>query len=71
MGICTEIARACIQCLAGTDYCTQKTYGTLISEEIWDTLSIDMISTFPADHKLKFVIALVDIFFKYTIKVKY
>ena len=66
--ICLETAQSCPQCQLGTDYGhRQKTTGTIQSQGLWDTLSIDIVGPLPPNHLHKFLIVFVDCFSKYTI----
>ena len=66
--ICLETTQSCPQCQLGTDYGhRQKTTGTIQSQGLWDTLSIDIVGPLPPDHRHKFLIVFVDCFSKYTI----
>ena len=65
-----ETAQSCPQCQLGTDYGhRQKTTGTIQSQGLWDTLSIDIVGSLPPDHRHEFLIVFVDCFSKYTILV--
>ena len=54
----------------GSDYGhRQKTAGAIQSRGTWDTLSIDIVGPFPADHRQEFLIVFVDCYSRYTILV--
>ena len=64
--LCMEIA----QCQMGSDYGhRQKTTGAIQSQGPWDTLSVDIVGSLPADHRQKFLIVFVDCYSRYTILV--
>ena len=66
--ICLETVQSCPQCQLGTDYGhRQKTTGTIQSQGLWDTLSIDIVGSLPPDRRHEFLIVFVDCFSKYTI----
>ena len=68
--ICLETAQSCPQYQLGTDYGHhQKTTGTIQSQGLWDTLSIDIVGPLPPEHRHEFLIIFVDCFSKYTILV--
>ena len=58
------------QCQLGSDYGHRlKTTGTIQSRGPWDTLSVDIVSPLPADHRHEFLIVFVDCYSRYTILV--
>ena len=70
--ICLETAQSCPQCQLGTDYGhRQKTTGTIQSQGLWDTLSIDTVGPLPPDHCHEFLIVFVDCYSKDTILIPF
>ena len=68
--ICIEVAQTCPQCQRGSDYGHRlKTTGTIQSKGQWDTLSVDIVGSLPADRRHEFVIVFDDCFSRYTILV--
>ena len=68
--ICLEVSQSCPQCQLGNDYGhRQKTTGAIQSQGPWDTLSIDIVGSLPADHRQEFLIMFVDCYSLYTILV--
>ena len=68
--ICLEVAQSCPQYQMGSDYGhSQKTTGAIQSRGPWDTLSIDIVGSLPADHRQEFLIVFVDCYSRYTILV--
>ena len=68
--ICLEVTQSCPQCQLGSDYGHhQKTTGAIQSQGPWDTLSIDIVGSLPADHIQEFLIVFVDCYSRYTILV--
>ena len=64
------MAQSCPQCQRGSDYGhRQKTTGTIESNGLWDTLSVDIVGPLPADRRHEFVIVFVDCFSRYTVLV--
>ena len=68
--ICQEVAQACWGCQKGSDYHPRKaTAGIIQAQGPWDTLSVDVVGPLPKDQGMEFVVAFVDVFFRYTILV--
>ena len=66
--ICSEVAKSCIHCQAGTDYGAQKkTFSTIVSDGLWDTLYIDIVGPPPADWRMEYIISFMGCFSKYSI----
>ena len=69
--LCIEVAQSCPQCQLGSDYGHRaKTTGAIQSRGPWDTLSVDIVGTLPADHRHEFLIVFVDCYSRYTILVQ-
>ena len=68
--VCIEMAQSCPQCQLGSDYGHRlKTTGTIQSKGPWDTLSVDIVGSIPADRRHEFLIVFVDCFSRYSILV--
>ena len=63
----TEVAQSCPQCQLGSDYGHRlKTTGSIQSNGLWDTLSVDIVGPLPADRRHEFLIVFVDRYSRYT-----
>ena len=68
--LCIEVAQSCPQCQLGSDYGHRlKTTGSIQSQGLWDTLSVDIVGSLPANRRHEFLIVFVDCYSRYTILV--
>ena len=68
--LCIEVSQSCPQCQLESDYGHRlRTTGSIQSSGPWDTLSVDIVGSRPADRRHEFFIVFVDCYSRYTILV--